>query len=388
MKLGNITATTESLGAEEVSELEYIEDQSSVTDTVSEADTAMTSIDNIDTAISDGESVVSGIEEMQKAVAEKADDISPTTQATVESFLDAINKHLGLTDTVATLESSNQTSLIATLEDKKEGILSKIVSGLKALLSSVVSFLAGLFRNKTLVSRSIEATTQQLNSVGSDTLGKCAVKGVGDAAAANALLDGVEDLVTVSNKAIAALEVAKKGASTSTETENAYNVADSVNVSDVAITDNRTLSIVTNRAIGTGGVVKVIVAENKTPVTERALTKREAAHLLGRARTALTAFEKMKKFEMYFTAMLKNIANFTRHVGREVKRMTNHGDPDSIKAKNDAEGTLLLIRGITMAFGGKIPGNIYRNITTVVKFVQTAIKGAVTPTATAGEAGA
>lgn len=172
MHLKDILLTAESIGIDVTPEnldREVLEefDQNpgaSIADAAVELDGESKSMDEVDNAIDDGMAAVDAIDNLKEALPESGAPATDTELSIVQTTHESIMMSLGLQQ-VYTAESLQSKNLLATLEAQKEGIIGSIVAMLKKLGEMVVSFIAGLFRNVSLLERYMKSLEAKVKGV-------------------------------------------------------------------------------------------------------------------------------------------------------------------------------------------------------------------------------
>lgn len=160
MKFGNIINTIESLETFNKTPIEVAENETALTDGVNEAEELGNQVDTQITVIETADETVDSLDEASDVVASGEGDLTSTEVLTTETLLSSINQSLDLDKVMVTTEcyqGMSRGQLVATLEDKKEGIFSKIFSAIKAVIQTAIGFIAGLLRNKTLLGKYIDS---------------------------------------------------------------------------------------------------------------------------------------------------------------------------------------------------------------------------------------
>lgn len=157
MKFGDVVSTTESLGAETVTDIQIEKDQTELAEVMNNLRSEETAIDQDLFSIDDGLQCVDDIDKMQEALDTSAGPASALLASTVESMHSQIVKRLGLIDRHPTLESRGMSrpEMISTLESEKRGILDKILLAMKAVFTTVVNFLEELLQSRKALARVI-----------------------------------------------------------------------------------------------------------------------------------------------------------------------------------------------------------------------------------------
>lgn len=96
--------------------------------------------------------------------------VDQVTENLVNQTLESIANHLGLDVPEVTVESGSagqrRAQLVESLEERKAGILDKIIAGMKALASNFVAFLQNLVRSNYMLKRLIDRAAKTVESLG------------------------------------------------------------------------------------------------------------------------------------------------------------------------------------------------------------------------------
>lgn len=170
MKLGQLVASTEDIGQEPLDDMAMQENKTELADGAAVQDSTESDVFAIDAALGDGETAIQSLSDAQAAIPEG--EVSAVALSVTESLCASIHHSLGIPMSLATLESHRGCSsaeLIATLEDRKEGIVARIIAGLKAMAKSVAEFIMGLFNNVGLLRKRIDGLMQRARAASDDT---------------------------------------------------------------------------------------------------------------------------------------------------------------------------------------------------------------------------
>lgn len=396
MKLGHIVATQENLNEEVVvaseTPVEAQENETELADAGTELAQDEQAVEQTDSAVEQAEESVDALEEAQAALGapQEGEEVSPeqeaalqepateTEIATTECLLSSIHSTLGIKDYRPSLESYGKQSrkqLIATLEDNKQGLMSKIGTGIKAIINTIVGFIAGLFRNKTLMLKYIKNLEEKAKTAEFKT-GKVAAK-FKDMQQASKALGATRTLISFANDRITALEAYKEDLKKNAEFDEKA-IADKLRVeipSEMAVTVFAGGSKITTK--DSDGMVSGINVENgEASITEgEALSQSEAMSLLKDAEASLKMLDEVKKTE---SRILKVGRDFMDgfSMGWNMKKAQsnlNKGDLDSAQEsanKAGKRGGMLIFRGAAVTAGHRLPALIFKNIKASADYVK------------------
>lgn len=130
-------------------------------------------IDDIDTGINDAGDAIDTISEVQDNLS--ADDnvstgLTEMEQNAVQATHESIMLQLGLSMTLPSLESishaEQRSKAIATLEEAKKGILTRMADGIRAAGRAVLNFIQGLIRNTWVLRKYYEYVKKKIAKIG------------------------------------------------------------------------------------------------------------------------------------------------------------------------------------------------------------------------------
>lgn len=181
MSFAKFLSTVESIGNETPENMEVhvatndavnVALDSDTTDAVTEMDSKMRDIDQVDTGIDSAEAAVERIAELQGTISgklERTGSLTDFEQKAVEITHESIMFSLGLPTAQLTVESvsydQRATSMIATLEEKGQSLMQSIVQSIKRALESVMTFVQDLIRNNYLLQRFWNKVNDQVRKV-------------------------------------------------------------------------------------------------------------------------------------------------------------------------------------------------------------------------------
>lgn len=201
MKLGTIVATMEDLGQEPLSDMEMVENQTELVEGKTLIDQTERAVVGLDAAISAGDEAYDVLTNVQGVIPEG--EASDKLLAVVESLCTHIHYVLGVPRSQLTMESfkGRETSLIvASLEDRKEGILHKLFMALKEMAKKVYEFIMGLFNNAKLIEKRLLALIKKTNDLkDSPVTGGEVSSGFPNFDAAGQAMKAVYELINVAN---------------------------------------------------------------------------------------------------------------------------------------------------------------------------------------------
>lgn len=183
MSFASILATMESSPSELHIEPEVQETSNTAVDATidvidgsSELEKNINDIDSVDTGITSAENAVEQIVELQNTVSEKLQSTGSLTdfeQKAVQITYESIMSSLGISSAVLTNESIGYSdrakNLVATLEEKGQGLMASVMNALKAALDSVLVFIQDLIRNNYLLQRYWNKINEQVRKVKGQT---------------------------------------------------------------------------------------------------------------------------------------------------------------------------------------------------------------------------
>lgn len=374
MRFANLISTREELSGEQVDI--FVEEAA----TEASNDTPLVESSANDIAVISGglEQADNGIELIEGAqeALSGGNEMQPATDlevVTVESLLTSIHTSLGTESTVrSTLESYGRVSrsrLVATLEAEKDGFITKIINGIKAMISAVVGFFKNLFQSKAGLAKYIEALTKQADKMsGKETgTGKIDAK-FPDAQAVIQALEGSRKIIAVGNKAIeinekAVKEFEKSMADGAAATlDDAMDTGESIlELSNYVFSEGRTFDM-------KEGVMK---GNPSFPKQGETLSMNDCKRILKDLSSTMKEFDGMKKTESKITDLGKTIMDF---VSKSYHKLTSRFRSDEGKM----ESALTTARREMMAsyrksaqlYGGKLPMEVFRTIKAGADYVK------------------
>lgn len=397
MRFNQLTATNEDLGQETPEEVSMVETQQAnqeVVDGEAELDTLTNTADSIDQGMDTIESGVDEIEEAQTALG--GDDASgvasPIEEITVESLLNSIHRDLGTTRLqVGTSESRGHTSratIVATLEAEKEGLMSRMITGIKAALSTVVSFFRNLFQSKKGLEKYIDGLITQAKSNSGGASGTVAAKFQNYNQAIQAL-KGIDRLIYNANTAADEYNAIR---GKEMKHVNQAEVDEDVDVEGETMEElmNRMLSETkSSETVFAGGQMVDYTKKGMTFTKAQgggdytkgeALNQSQCLSLLQAAKSSVGRLQSMAKVENALTVAGKNLIDV---MTVSFRAHTNRFRSEEGKTKNMAKGALSAMTVVyrTMAFnaGTKVPSFAFKNIKAAADYAKASMGGAAAP---------
>lgn len=233
MKLGTLIATNENLTAPEAEdELVAAETATEVAEVNTEVTSEESEIDNIDTALADGEAAEDKITELQDLaedslvgdgeevvegeLGQEGEGLTEGGAAVVEITLESILKPIGMShvrmqpslESFKTKQGRREVTMEA-LENLKESgkkLADNIVAGLKAALNTVVNFIVGLMKHRGLLIKHLTNLVAKAKGLGSGSGKEAKVKG--GAKALGGSLQSAMEIIGNSGKLVDACEAA------------------------------------------------------------------------------------------------------------------------------------------------------------------------------------
>lgn len=192
--------------------------QTEVIEETSQLEDEVEHIDKIDKASTDAEQAIESIDEVVEVIDDEdaPATLTPTEEKVVEVSLESIYSKLGMDQSKATLESfgrkSNRKSVVATLEEKSEGIFKKLLNAIKAAGSYVLEFIQNLFRNSWILSKYCASVRNKVKKIGNseepskkemeDSAKAMSIDGDASGASLDPMFKTAMDLINLSEKLV------------------------------------------------------------------------------------------------------------------------------------------------------------------------------------------
>lgn len=165
-RFAKIIATNEDLGEMEV-ELDTNQGAQQATEAVIDVQADAEIVDNFDGGLDQAQNAIANIDELSENLQQMQDNggISEFAEKTAQVALESIMASLGLSHEVPSMESLTSKNIIATLEEKSESLLSRVIAGVKSAMDAIVSFIQGLLRNRSALVKYLEGLRQKLGGI-------------------------------------------------------------------------------------------------------------------------------------------------------------------------------------------------------------------------------
>lgn len=388
MKLGNIISTVENLaGAQAEEELQAQETATAVAEENGELAQAEIKIegegDAIDDAFEAGDKVAELTDVAEASLGEDGEDgegLTESEAAMVQITHESIMASIGMpfdrkifTSESFSSSAARRDTTVATIEglmDSAKELGSKIVAALKAALSTVMNFIAGLLKNRALMDKhlvNLQAKVAALKDgkAKKDTLtaGAKALSVGGKASPETAKVQLKNALQVV--EACAKMAEAMKSKDLKPTAQGAL-AGLSKNGNGVGVLSNDRSIIV-----GDGEEVKFELAQVAEPAKEIAApTPAQMSELLKEARIVLAKLRDMEKtqtrmkdaVQAVIARLGEGVAFVKSKVGSEESKAKASED---LQAKKDARA----VRSLLTAAGGKLPGAVFATVKGVADYV-------------------
>lgn len=165
-RFAKIIATNEDLTEMEV-ELDTNQGAQQATEAVIDVQADAEIVDNFDGGLDQAQNAVANIDELSENLQQMQDNggITEFAEKTAQVALESIMASLGLSHEVPSMESLTSKNIIATLEEKSESLLSRVITGVKSAMDAIVSFIQGLLRNRSALIKYLEGLRQKLGGI-------------------------------------------------------------------------------------------------------------------------------------------------------------------------------------------------------------------------------
>lgn len=342
MKFGNIISTIESLESTDQTPVEVAENETELVEGTAETEELGNQVDAQVAAVDTADESIDSLVEASDVVASGEGDLTSTEVLTTEALLSSINQSLGLDKAVATTEcyqGMSRAQLVATLEDKKEGIFSKIFTAIKVIVQTAIGFITGLLRNKTLLGKYIDSLTKRASEL-EDIKPEGEVNSKFESAeAANKALSAIPGLMKVvqeasdgSKKLAEDLDkVVKEINNSSSGSIDSMDDKETMNSIKKVIPDAK---LIDSSIVWAGG--KILKTDNKNDKGEempftllkitdgkavtsgKKLSKSEIISVLDKAKTALDSMKNLSGIDGKMKLLLNIVLNTGRVIGNGI----------------------------------------------------------------------
>ena len=375
-KLGHIVATAED-AASALEADENFSMSAEVTDTISDMDSDINSIEGTENAVSDAMDSVDQLSEVSETVAEGG-PITDTEIAVVESLHASVLQRLGLDQHVLTTESRSTLTrqrLVSTLEDSKGGIVSKIVSALKAAISMVTGFISGLLQNRTLLRKYLEGIKAKVGDYDDEKDVKTVDAKFKSASHVNDAFKNCDELIDFSEEYVKAFSPFVQNPDKLFNPVTGKNQGAVIELLNAEHLENSNYAggqqLIVYEEEDDNSPTKLEMKAGATAVTEGArLSKAECSSIIDAALKTLKDLDRVQKYSNTAVYLLKQMINMIVKKASDVGARLNH------LAKNAEGVTRNVIRGVNTTVASIIRKGLQRVTTRVPSIVFKQIKAA------------
>lgn len=389
-RFAKIIATNEDLGEVEV-ELDTNQGAQQATEAVIDIQADAEIVDNFDGGLDQAQTAIANIDELSENLQQMQDNggISEFAEKTAQVALESIMASLGLSHEVPNMESLTSKNIIATLEEKSESLLSRVIAGVKSAMDAIVSFIQGLLRNRSALVKYLEGLRQKLGGIQDES----SVNFDKDSKYFNTPQQAL-DAITTADKCIDFaegitfyLKEVEKSVSTG-DTSVDPNVADAKRkpssfAQERVETAKEIISKETGKVFGTqegdiGAVVggkKLIVAKKeggvefqvKDGALDKDTAKPDLSDLSEIINKALVQANKLKKLEKVDGAIKTFLKNFLTNFQKATIRFANSNNTDDRSREESlnqriAMVTLTNMRKAARQYGTMMPTIAFKNL--------------------------
>lgn len=389
MKLGNLIPSIESMDSEVADDVKLEQINTSLIDDESEINAKTEGVLQSDEAVEDGLSAVDTLHEVQETISENDEKLTSAAVATIETLYSSIMSSLGISIERVTMESSIQSkdAWITTLEDNQKGILAKITTVIKNIITGALSVIANIFKSKYMLEKYLNNIEAKLEGSDGSKTGSVSSKFSSAHHALSALSNCSDNLkitqeVATNYKRIKTI-IKSDGVDSSDEfgtlvqrttslqgslkRDGFANGESIVTVSDSDDEDTRSKDPFPK--------VKPIKIAPGTPVKlGEALSKEEALDVIRKARGVLNDLKSLKDVDSVLRTILGSIKDISL-IGMDVIRARS----SDVETKNKGEigvvirGVQLMLRVLARNYGSVIPSLTFKNVKASIDYVKASI---------------